>query len=75
MPAEAADELYILQDAGQISNAKVQIRTNTKAWVDIGTLNKSRNVFEIYPYGFVNEVRITWEDHGPTIYEIYTKYI
>ncbi len=73
MPAEAADELYILQDAGQISNAKVQIRTNTKAWVDIGTLNKSRNVFEIYPYGFVNEVRITWEDHGPTIYEIYTK--
>lgn len=67
------DELYILQDLDTISNAKVSVHTNTKVWKEVGTLNKSRNVFDLRTYGFVNEVKISWEQNGPTIYEMYAK--
>ncbi len=73
MKSQIADKLYILQDAETISNAKVQIRTNTKQWIDLGTLDECQNIFEIYEYGPVNEVKISWEENGPTIYEIYTE--
>ncbi len=73
MQGQPVDELYILQDLDTISNAKVSVHTNTKVWKEVGTLNKSRNVFDLRTYGFVNEVKISWEQNGPTIYEMYAK--
>ncbi len=73
MESKLADKLYIIQDAENISNAKVQIRTNTKQWIDLGTLDACQNIFEIFAYGSVNEVKISWKENGPTIYEIYTE--
>lgn len=70
---QPVDELHILQDPDNISNAKVQIRTNTKAWAEVGILDRSLNVFDLKKYGSVNEVKISWKENGPTIYEMYTK--
>lgn len=73
MESKLADKLYILQDAETVSGAKVEIRTNTKKWISLGTLNQCQNIFEISQYGPVNEVKISWKENGPTIYEIYSE--
>lgn len=73
MESKLADKLYVVQDAENISNAKVEIRTNTKKWIELGILDKCRKIFEISQYGPVNEVKISWEENGPSIYEIYTE--
>ena len=78
------DQINILQSSGAISNAEVYIRgvasTNalmsvSKAarageWVKLGTLTESLTSFYTYNFESIYEIKITWGNVTPLIYEI-----
>ncbi len=78
------DQINILQSSGAISNAEVYVRgvasTNalmsvSKAarageWVKLGTLTESLTSFYTYNFESIYEIKITWGNVTPLIYEI-----
>lgn len=80
----AIDQINILQSSGAISNAEVYVRgvasTNalmsvSKAaeageWVKLGTLTESLTSFYTYNFESIYEIKITWGNVTPLIYEI-----
>ena len=78
------DQINILQSSGAISNAEVYVRgvasTNalmsvSKAarvgeWVKLGTLTESLTSFYTYNFESIYEIKITWGNVSPLIYEI-----
>lgn len=78
------DQINILQSSGAISNAEVYVRgvasTNalmsvSKAarageWVKIGILTEPLTSFYTYNFESIYEIKITWGDASPLIYEI-----
>ncbi|MFV0393868.1 MAG: hypothetical protein ACK5LC_05680 [Coprobacillaceae bacterium] len=68
-----ASELIILQNAQNISDAKVNIRT-TDGWHEIGNLSQAVNIFDLTTYRDLLELKLEWVDNGvvPQINEIYT---
>lgn len=80
----AIDQINILQSSGAISNAEVFVRgvpsenaaaTVSKAaraeeWVKLGTLTESLTSFYTYNFESIYEIKITWGNVTPLIYEI-----
>lgn len=78
------DQINILQSSGAISNAEVYVRgvasTNalmsvSKAaeageWVKLGTLTDPLTSFYTYNFESIYEIKITWGNVSPLIYEI-----
>ena len=78
------DQINILQSSGAISNAEVYVRgvpaenaaaTVSKAaraeeWVKLGTLTESLTSFYTYNFESIYEIKITWGNVTPLIYEI-----
>ena len=63
-------KLNIVQKS--ISNATVSVRIDENNWVTLGTLNKSLTTFYTYMYDQVLDVKLTWGDVKPAIWEIIT---
>lgn len=78
------DQINILQSSGAISNAEVYVRgvasTNAlmsvskaaraEEWVKLGTLTESLTSFYTYNFESIYEIKITWGNVTPLIYEI-----
>jgi hyaluronoglucosaminidase/hexosaminidase len=67
------NRINILQSGNSISNAVVSVRTGEDTWVELGTLDRSYNVFCTANLEHVYAVKIAWSDVVPTIYEIITQ--
>lgn len=65
----ALDSLLILQDPKNISNAKVEIRTEN-GYEEIGTLDKGAASFDLKAADPVLSVRISWQNNAPALFEI-----
>ena len=68
-----AAQMDILQNAANLSNAKMSIRTSL-GWQEIGALTESYNSFDLSIYPDILEVRFDWLDNGiePKIHLLYT---
>lgn len=64
--------INILQSSGDISNAKVSLRTGADTWVEAGTLDKSFSSFYTEDLENVYALKVEWENTVPVIYEIIT---
>lgn len=78
------DQINILQSSGAISNAEVFVRgvpsenaaetvseaARTGEWVKLGTLTEPLTSFYTYNFESIYEIKITWGDVSPLIYEI-----
>lgn len=64
--------INILQSSGDVSNAKVSVRTGTDEWVEVGILDKSYSSFYTEVFDDVYAVKVEWENTVPVIYEIIT---
>ena len=74
MDSGMAGKLYILQDVGKSTGARVSVRLESGVWTEIGVLSKGLNIFDnTILYGPFYEVKVEWKENGPKIYEIYTK--
>lgn len=68
-----ASDLVIVQNANNISDAKVSIRTSL-GWSEIGTLSVAYNEFDLTAYPDILEVKLEWQNNGvtPNIIHIFT---
>ncbi len=62
--------ITIVQGANAISNATVSARVGKDRWVDLGKLDSSLNTLYNPSYDRIYEVKLTWGDVQPVIYEM-----
>ncbi|QCJ41081.1 hyaluronoglucosaminidase [Bacillus sp. S3] len=64
--------ITIVQGANAISKAAVSARVGKDEWVELGVLNKSLNTFYNPTYDHIFEIKLTWGNVQPVIYELNT---
>lgn len=64
--------ITLVQGSKAISNAKVSARVGEDEWVDLGVLDKSLNTFYNPTYDHIFEIKLTWGNVQPVIYELNT---
>lgn len=69
-----ADTITIMQNAQNISNATVSIRS-TDGWAEVGVLDQAVSIFDVSAYPNLLAIKFTWADNGvvPKIHEMFTK--
>src|SRR5690625_808838 len=65
-----ATAITIVQGANAISNATVNARVGEDEWVELGTLDDSLNTFYNTEYDHIFEIKLSWGDVQPVIYEM-----
>lgn len=65
-----ATAITIVQGSKNISNATVSARVGTDKWVELGTLDSSLNTFYNSSYDHIFEIKLSWGDVQPLIYEM-----
>ncbi|WP_419954568.1 beta-N-acetylglucosaminidase domain-containing protein [Neobacillus niacini] len=64
--------ITIVQGSNAISNAVVSARVGKDEWIELGVLNKSLNTFYNPLYDRIFEIKLTWGNVQPVIYELNT---
>lgn len=62
--------ITIVQGSNAISNAVVSARVGADEWVDLGVLDKSLNTIYNPTYDRIFEIKLTWGNVQPLIYEM-----
>ncbi|MFJ7935255.1 beta-N-acetylglucosaminidase domain-containing protein [Sporosarcina sp. NPDC096371] len=62
--------ITIVQGSNTISNAIVSARVGEDEWVELGILGDSLNTFYNSTYSHIFEIKLTWGDVQPVIYEM-----
>jgi|GEM_PF-546981 len=62
--------ITIVQGSNAISNATVSARVGTDQWVDLGILDKSLTTIYNSTYDRIFEIKLTWGNVQPVIYEL-----
>ncbi|REB08748.1 hyaluronoglucosaminidase [Sporosarcina sp. BI001-red] len=65
-----ATAITIVQGSKNISNATVSARVGADEWVELGTLDSSLNTFYNSSYDNIFEIKLSWGDVQPLIYEM-----
>lgn len=65
-----ATAITIVQGSKNISNATVSARVGEDEWVELGTLDSSLNTFYNSSYEKIFEIKLSWGDVQPLIYEV-----
>ncbi|MEK3854157.1 beta-N-acetylglucosaminidase domain-containing protein [Cytobacillus sp. FSL H8-0458] len=64
--------ITIVQGSNSISKAAVSARVGKDEWVELGVLDKSLNTFYNPAYDHIFEIKLTWGNVQPVIYELNT---
>ncbi|AZU64733.1 beta-N-acetylglucosaminidase domain-containing protein [Neobacillus mesonae] len=64
--------ITIVQGSKSISKAAVSARVGKDEWVELGVLDKSLNTFYNPTYDHIFEIKLTWGNVQPVIYELNT---
>ena len=65
-----ATAITIVQGSNNISNAAVSARVGADEWVELGKLDSSLNTFYNSSYDNIFEIKLSWGDVQPVIYEM-----
>lgn len=67
------NSISLLQDAQEISNASVKVRTGVDKWEELGSFDQGTKTFDTSKYDHIFAIRLEWTDgKAPSVYEIYT---